>query len=95
MVQNRWRRSVVIDDHLAAVAIHIPIPVALPDDDRVTIAAIVAVANHLALANDVAVTMAGTDRHADRTHAHAHAHANFFGTCRQRGSDKRGSRYSS
>jgi hypothetical protein len=83
----------VIDDDLAAVAIEIQIPIAPHYDDRVAIAAIVAVANHLALANDVAVTMAGADRHAGRTHAHAHT--NFFGTYRQRGSDKRGSRYSS
>jgi hypothetical protein len=73
--------------------IDIPIPIAPLDDDRVAIAAIVAVANHLALANHVAVTMAGAYRHADRTHAHAYA--NFFGTCRERGSNKRGSRYSS
>jgi len=72
----------VIDDDLAAVMIDVPIMIALFDDYRVAIAVIVPVANHLAFANDFAVTMALTDRCADRTDAHAH----FFGECRQCGS---------
>ena len=78
----RSRSSVVIDDDLAAVMIDVPVMIALFDDYRVAIAVIVAVANHLAFANDFAVTMALTDRCADRTDAHAH----FFGECRQCGS---------
>jgi hypothetical protein len=78
----------VIDDHLAAVVIDIPVMVAPLDDDRVAIAVIVAVANYLAFANDVAVTMALADGYADRTHAHT----DLFCACRQCGSDKRGSR---
>jgi hypothetical protein len=77
------RRSVVIDDDLAAVVIDIPIVIALFDDNRVAIAVIIPVANHFAFANDVAVTMAFADGHADR----AHTDANFFCGCRQRGSD--------
>ena len=76
----------MIDDDLAAVMIDVPVMIALFDDYRVAIAVIVPVANHLALANDFAVTMALTDCCADRTHAH------FFGECRQRGSE-RGSDY--
>jgi hypothetical protein len=83
--------SVVIDDDLAAVVIDIPIVIALFDDNRVAIAVIVPVANHFAVANDIAVAVAFTDRHADR----AHTDANFFCACRQRGSDERGSRYNS
>jgi hypothetical protein len=83
------RSSVVVDDDLAAVVIDIPVTIASLDNDRVAITVIVPVANHFAFANDFAVTMALTDRHADRTHAYA----DFFGECRQRGSDKRGSHY--
>jgi hypothetical protein len=60
----------VIDDDLAAVVIDVAIMVALLDDDRVAIAVVVAVANDLAFANDIAVTMAFTDGHADRPDAH-------------------------
>jgi hypothetical protein len=81
----------VIDDHFAAVVIDVPIMVALFDDDRITIAVIVAVANHFTLANDVAITMALADGHADRSHTHA----NFFRKRRQRGSEQRGGRYNS
>ena len=75
----------MIDDDLAAVVIDIPIVIALFDDNRVAIAVIVP------FANDIAVAVAFTDRHADR----AHTDANFFCGCRQRGSDERGSRYNS
>jgi hypothetical protein len=81
----------VIDDDLAAVMIDIPIAIASFDDNRVAIAAIVPVAHHFALANDIAITMAFTDRHAGRTHTHA----KFFRRCRHRSPDKRGSRYGS
>jgi hypothetical protein len=82
----------VIDDDLAAVVVHVPIMVALFDDDRIVIA-MIAVANHVAVASyiDIAVAMALTDGHADRTHTHA----NFFRKRRQRSPDHRGSRYHS
>jgi hypothetical protein len=85
---SRSQRSIVVDDDLAAVAIDIPIVIAPLDDNRVAIAVIVPVANHFAFANDIAVTMTVADRHADR----ADADADFFRACRQRGSNKRGSR---
>src|SRR5260370_30734526 len=85
------RRSVVVDDDLATVVIDVPVVIAPLADNRVAIAVIASLPNYFALANDIAVTMARTDRHADRTHAHP----DFFCTCLQRGSDKCGSRYSS
>jgi hypothetical protein len=85
---SRSQRSIAVDDNLAAVAIDIPIVIALLDDNRVSIAVIVAVANHFTLANDITVTMTFADRHADRTHTDA----DFFGACRQCGSNKRRSR---
>jgi hypothetical protein len=81
----------VIDDDLAAVVIDIPIMIALFDDDRIAIAVIVAVANHFALANDIAISMALADGHADRSHTNA----NFIRNCRQRGSEQSGGRYNS
>jgi hypothetical protein len=83
----------MIDDDLAAIMIHIPVMIALIDDDRVVIAVSVAVANHIAVPNhiDIAVAMALADGHADR----ADAHANFFCKCRQRSADHRGGRYRS
>jgi hypothetical protein len=82
---------VVIDNDLAAVVIDIPIVIALLDDDGIAVAVIVAVTNHFALANDLAVTMSVADRHADRTHTYA----DFIRSRRQRYSDKCGSRYNS
>jgi hypothetical protein len=81
----------VIDNDLAAVVIDIAIMITLFDDDRVAIPMIVAVANHFTLADDIAITMALADGHADRTHTHA----NFIRNCRQRGSEQRGGRYNS
>jgi hypothetical protein len=78
----------VIDDDFAAVVIDVPIMIALFDDDRITIAVIVAVANHFTLADDIAVAMTLADGHADRSHTHA----NFFRKRRQRGSEQRGGR---
>jgi hypothetical protein len=81
--------SSVIDDDLAAVVVHIPIMIALLDDDRVMIA-VIAVTNHIAVANyiDVAVAMALADGHADWTHTHA----DFLRKRRQRSPDHRGGR---
>jgi hypothetical protein len=85
------RGLVVVDDDLATVVIDIPVMVALLDDDGVAITVIVAVANDLTFADDVAVTMAFANGHANRPDADA----DLFCACRQRGSDKRGSRYHS
>jgi hypothetical protein len=81
----------VVDDDLATVVIDVPVVIAPLDDNRVAIAVIAPLPNYFALANHIAVTMARTDRHAHR----AHAHTDLFRACRQRGSDKGGSRYSS
>jgi hypothetical protein len=91
MIQINWRRSVAIDDDLAAIVIDIAVMLASFDDNRVAIAVIIPVTNHFAFANAVAVAMAFTDRHAGRTHADA----NFFRKCRQRCSDDGGRSYGS
>jgi hypothetical protein len=85
--------SVVIDDDLAAIMVHIPVVIALVDDDRVVIARS-AVANYVALPNHVDVTIATAfaDCHTRTDRADAHTHANFFRKCRQRSSDHRGGR---
>jgi hypothetical protein len=87
---HRSRRSVVIDDDLAAVVIDVPIMIALLDDDRVMIA-VIAVANYIAVAHDVdiAVAMTLANGHADRADTNAY----FFRKRRQGSSDHRGSRY--
>jgi hypothetical protein len=82
---------VVIDDDLAPVVIDIPVAIALFNDNRVAIAVIAPLANHFALADDIAVTMAFADRHTTRTNAHA----DFFRACRQPGPDKGSGRYNS
>jgi hypothetical protein len=83
--------QLVVDNDLGAVMVDIPIMIAILDDDRVVIAGNVAVVNHFAFPNHIAVAMLA-DRHAgtDRTHTYANAH--FFGKCRQRSSDHRSGR---
>jgi hypothetical protein len=82
---------VVIDDDLAPVVIDIPVAIALSNDNRVAIAVIAPLANHFALADDIAIAMAFADRHTNRTNADA----DFFRACRQPGPDKGNGRYNS
>jgi hypothetical protein len=70
----------VIDNHGLAVVIHIPVAVALPDHDGVIVIPVVTIADDFTVAIAITITVAGTDRHADRTDAYA----NFFRTCRHR-----------
>jgi hypothetical protein len=72
----------VIDNHGLVVVIHIPVVVALLDHDGVIVIPVVTIADDftVAVAIAITITVAGTDRHADRTDAYA----NFFRTCRHR-----------
>jgi hypothetical protein len=86
-VSGRSRRS-ALDDDLAAVMIDIPIVIALLDDNRFAVAAIIALAYDVPIPIAVAITMGFTDGYTAR----AHADADFFCGRWQGGSDKRGSR---
>src|ERR1700742_5391466 len=83
----RARRSVVIDNHLAAVMVDVPVAVALLDDDGVVVA-VFGLAYHLTFAHHFAVAMVLTHGHtgADR----ADVHADFVSSHRQRSSNHRG-----
>jgi hypothetical protein len=81
----------VVDNDLGAVMVDIPIMIAILDDDRVVIAGDVAVMNHFAFPNHIAVAMLA-NRHAGTDRTDTHAHANFFSKCRQRSPDHRGGR---
>jgi hypothetical protein len=87
--KRRWQ--LVVDNDLGVVAIDIAIMIAILDHHRVVIARDVAVVNHFALPNHIAVAML-TDRHAGTDRADAHAYAYFFGKRRQRSADHRGGR---
>jgi hypothetical protein len=70
----------VIDNHGLVVVIHIPVVVALLDHHGVIVIPVVTIADDFTVAIAITITVAGTDRHADRTDAYA----NFFRTCRNR-----------
>jgi hypothetical protein len=69
---------VIVDDHLA-VMIHIAVVVTLLDHDGVMIA-VVTITDDVTVAITIAVSVAGSDGHADRTDADT----NFFRTGRHR-----------
>jgi prepilin-type processing-associated H-X9-DG protein len=82
------RRSIAIDDDLAAVMVDIAVVIALLDDNRVAVAVIVAVANDVTVPIPVTVAVAFADGHAAR----ADTDTNFFRGRRQRDSNKRDGR---
>jgi hypothetical protein len=70
----------VIDNHGLVVVIHIPVVIALLDHHGVVVITVVTIADDFTVAIAIAITVAGTDRHAYRTDAYS----NFFRTCRHR-----------
>jgi hypothetical protein len=64
--------AIVIDDRGPALMIEVAIPIALLDHDGIVAIVVVALPDHFTIAVAIVVTMAGTDRHADRTHTDSH-----------------------
>jgi hypothetical protein len=81
--------QLVVDNDLGAVAVDVPIMIAIMDNDGVVIAGDVTVVNHFAFPNHIAVAMLA-DRHAGADRADGHA--DFIRKCRHRSSDHRGGR---